>query len=59
MKQRHKPSQHEFGGEVTTGFRLLTETTLDGERAAREAAQREADRAEAERQQPPLFSTDS
>lgn len=53
----HK-DQHEFAGGVTTAFRLLTETTLDGDRVVREQAQRERDQAEAAKLQPDLFAQD-
>lgn len=36
-------------------FTLIGDTSQDGERLAREAAQREADKAEAEKQQPALL----
>ncbi len=59
MKHRHVAHQNEFGGSVTADFRLLVETTTDGERITREQAQRQADKAAADQQQPPLFPTDS
>lgn len=49
--------QYEFrGGAVTTGFRLLTETTTDGDRVTRERDQRERDQAESARRQTDLFA---
>ena len=47
--------QYEFGGGVTSAFRLITETTLDGEREQREIEEHERLQAEAAKLQPQLF----
>jgi len=47
--------QYEFGGGVTTAFRLLTETTLDGEREQRDIDDHERRQAEAAKLQVELF----
>ena len=49
--------QFEFRG-VPTDFRLLTETTQDGERIQREREQKEKDQAEAAKLQTDLFPID-
>ena len=54
--RRHSPvPQHEFGFTPDT-FNLFTETTLDGERIAREQAEAEHARQLAQTAQPALFT---
>ena len=48
--------QYEFGGGVTAAFRLLTETTLDGEREQREIEEHARLQAEADKLQTDLFT---
>ena len=59
MKRKPLPiPQHEFGFTPDT-FTLFAETTLDGERIARERAETEQARRLAEQTQAPLFPTSS
>ena len=46
-----KPDQSELFGGDEGGFALVVESSVDGDRVAREAAQTEEDRAAAERNQ--------
>lgn len=48
--------QYEFGGGVTSAFRLITETTLDGEREQLERDEHERLQAEADKLQSDLFA---
>ncbi len=58
MKRRKRLPipQHEFGF-VPDMFRLIADTTTDGERIARDLAEAQQARSQAEAAQPALFTT--
>jgi hypothetical protein len=53
---KHRIHQHEIQWDEPEAFTLVPQTTLDGDRIAKERAQREADQQAAEKQQSNLFA---